>query len=154
MPSGVEQFPGISALIGRLGPKRMPVDMARFKRKYYSRQPDVGDPKQLIGFGTSGQDVPPGASVGRDGARKLVSRCPPKLIRLTCLSSALAMAAPGPAQPGKERPMNVPGSVIRKLAPARKRAPAVRQGVSGSGDYTRFSNYSASFQLLSLEAAS
>src|SRR5580692_2239745 len=44
----------ISPLAGKPAPKSMLVDLARLERDYYERKPDVGDPNQLVGFGTSG----------------------------------------------------------------------------------------------------
>jgi phosphoglucomutase len=44
----------ISPLAGQPAPEAMLVDPARLEREYYQRRPDVGDPKQLVSFGTSG----------------------------------------------------------------------------------------------------
>jgi phosphoglucomutase len=44
----------ISPLAGKPAPKSMLVDLARLEREYYEREPDVGDPIQLVSFGTSG----------------------------------------------------------------------------------------------------
>ena len=44
----------ISPLAGKPAPKEMLVDLARLEREYYERRPDVGDPTQLVSFGTSG----------------------------------------------------------------------------------------------------
>ena len=44
----------ISPLAGKPAPKGMLVDLARLEREYYERKPDVGDPNQLVSFGTSG----------------------------------------------------------------------------------------------------
>src|SRR5437867_6408278 len=44
----------ISPLAGKPAPKEMLVDLARLEREYYERKPDVGDPNQLVSFGTSG----------------------------------------------------------------------------------------------------
>src|SRR5215831_5529351 len=44
----------ISPLAGKLAPKNLLVDLARLEREYYQRQPDTGDPDQLVSFGTSG----------------------------------------------------------------------------------------------------
>jgi phosphoglucomutase len=43
-----------SALAGKPAPKNMLVDLARLEREYYERRPDIGDPDQLVSFGTSG----------------------------------------------------------------------------------------------------
>jgi phosphoglucomutase len=45
---------GISPLAGKPAPKEMLVDVARLEREYYDRKPDLGDPSQLVSFGTSG----------------------------------------------------------------------------------------------------
>ena len=44
----------ISPLAGKPAPKEMLVDLARLEREYYACRPDVGDPNQLVSFGTSG----------------------------------------------------------------------------------------------------
>ena len=44
----------ISPLAGKPAPRAMRVDLARLEREYYARKPDVGDPNQLVSFGTSG----------------------------------------------------------------------------------------------------
>ena len=44
----------ISPLAGKPAPKSMLVDLAKLEREYYGRKPDVGDPTQLVSFGTSG----------------------------------------------------------------------------------------------------
>jgi phosphoglucomutase len=44
----------ISPLAGKPAPKEMLVDLARLEREYYERKPDVGNPNQLVSFGTSG----------------------------------------------------------------------------------------------------
>ena len=44
----------ISPLAGKPAPKEMLVDVARLEREYYNRKPDLGDPNQLVHFGTSG----------------------------------------------------------------------------------------------------
>jgi len=44
----------ISPLAGQPAPKEMLVDLARLEREYYERKPNVGDPNQLVSFGTSG----------------------------------------------------------------------------------------------------
>ena len=44
----------ISPLAGKPAPKDMLVDLARLEREYYACRPDVGDPNQLVSFGTSG----------------------------------------------------------------------------------------------------
>jgi phosphoglucomutase len=44
----------ISPLAGKPAPKTMLVDVDRLEREYHARKPDVGDPNQLVSFGTSG----------------------------------------------------------------------------------------------------
>jgi phosphoglucomutase len=44
----------ISPLAGKPAPKSSIVDLARLEREYYERKPDLGDPSQLVSFGTSG----------------------------------------------------------------------------------------------------
>ena len=44
----------ISALAGKPAPRNMLVDLALLDGEYYLRRPDVGDPNQLVSFGTSG----------------------------------------------------------------------------------------------------
>src|SRR5499425_1567154 len=44
----------ISPLAGKPAPKEMLVDLAKLEREYYERLPDMGDPNQLVSFGTSG----------------------------------------------------------------------------------------------------
>jgi phosphoglucomutase len=43
-----------SPLAGRPAPPELLVDTARLEREYYERTPDLGDPSQLVSFGTSG----------------------------------------------------------------------------------------------------
>src|SRR5215470_2020290 len=44
----------ISPLAGKPAPPEMLIDVARLERDYYERKPDLGDPNQLVAFGTSG----------------------------------------------------------------------------------------------------
>ena len=44
----------LSPLAGKLAPKEMRVDLARLESQYFARRPDVGDPSQMVRFGTSG----------------------------------------------------------------------------------------------------
>ena len=44
----------ISPLAGKPAPKELLVDLTRLEREYYERRPDLGDPNQLVSFGTSG----------------------------------------------------------------------------------------------------
>src|SRR6266478_6397479 len=48
------QLMEISPLAGKPAPKNMLVDLSRLEREYYERRPDIGDPDQLVSFGTSG----------------------------------------------------------------------------------------------------
>ncbi|HUB25315.1 MAG TPA: phosphoglucomutase (alpha-D-glucose-1,6-bisphosphate-dependent) [Tepidisphaeraceae bacterium] len=45
---------GISPLAGKPAPREMLVDLTRLESDYYQRKPDVGNPNQLVSFGTSG----------------------------------------------------------------------------------------------------
>src|SRR5579863_6533984 len=64
MPSALETRPQaigpsdnkqmISPLAGLPAPKSMLVDVAKLEREYYERRPDLGDPNQMVIFGTSG----------------------------------------------------------------------------------------------------
>jgi phosphoglucomutase len=44
----------ISPLAGKPAPKELLVDVARLQKEYFERHPDLGDPNQLVSFGTSG----------------------------------------------------------------------------------------------------
>jgi phosphoglucomutase len=44
----------LSPLAGKPAPKDILIDPARLEREYYARKPDLGDPSQLVSFGTSG----------------------------------------------------------------------------------------------------
>ena len=44
----------ISPLAGKPARKEMLVDLARLEREYFERKPELGDPNQLVSFGTSG----------------------------------------------------------------------------------------------------
>jgi phosphoglucomutase len=44
----------ISPLAGKPAPKEMLIYLKRLEREYYESRPDVGDPNQLVSFGTSG----------------------------------------------------------------------------------------------------
>jgi len=44
----------VSPLAGRPAPRELLVDPARLEREYYQRTPDLGDPTELVSFGTSG----------------------------------------------------------------------------------------------------
>src|SRR6266404_5019865 len=46
--------PTISPLASKPAPKEMLVDLAQLERAYFERRPDIGDPDQLVSFGTSG----------------------------------------------------------------------------------------------------
>jgi phosphoglucomutase len=56
MSSAVESHAvaGISPLAGRPAPKEMLVDVTRLEQEYFERLPDLGDPTQMVNFGTSG----------------------------------------------------------------------------------------------------
>jgi phosphoglucomutase len=51
---GRKDLAGISPLAGKPAPPSLLIDVARLEREYYERQPDLGDPPQLVSFGTSG----------------------------------------------------------------------------------------------------
>jgi phosphoglucomutase len=51
---GREAIVTISPLAGKPAPPALLVDLGRLEREYYARKPDVGDPTQLVAFGTSG----------------------------------------------------------------------------------------------------
>ena len=44
----------ISPLAGKPAPKELLINVAQMEKEYYERKPDVGDPNQLVSFGTSG----------------------------------------------------------------------------------------------------
>src|SRR5207247_1025963 len=44
----------ISTLAEKPAPPEMLVDLARLEREYFERPPELGDPNQLVSFGTSG----------------------------------------------------------------------------------------------------
>src|SRR5262245_26979358 len=50
----VKEAATISPLAGKPAPTSLIVDLARLEREYYERRPDMGDPTQLVSFGTSG----------------------------------------------------------------------------------------------------
>jgi phosphoglucomutase len=51
---GAQQLPKLSPLAGKPAPKEMLVDLAQLEREYFQRRPDLGDPNQMVSFGTSG----------------------------------------------------------------------------------------------------
>src|SRR6201997_5371468 len=44
----------ISPLAGKPAPKELLIDPSRLEREYYERHPDLGNPNQMVSFGTSG----------------------------------------------------------------------------------------------------
>jgi len=44
----------ISPMAGKPAPRQMLVDLTKLESEYFSRQPDLEDPNQLVAFGTSG----------------------------------------------------------------------------------------------------
>src|ERR1700753_2970372 len=56
MAGGVAEAnePKISPLAGKPAPKEMLIDVAALEQAYYSVQPNLDDPSQLVAFGTSG----------------------------------------------------------------------------------------------------
>ncbi|HEV3276442.1 MAG TPA: phosphoglucomutase (alpha-D-glucose-1,6-bisphosphate-dependent) [Terriglobia bacterium] len=53
-PGEQKNYEKISPLAGRPAPKEMLIDVAQLERDYYERRPDLGDPNQMVSFGTSG----------------------------------------------------------------------------------------------------
>jgi phosphoglucomutase len=54
MVRNMTQSVGISRLAGKPAPKEMLVHVGRLEQAYYERKPNLGDPNQLVSFGTSG----------------------------------------------------------------------------------------------------
>jgi phosphoglucomutase len=50
----------ISPLAGKPATPEMLIDPVRLEREYFERQPDLGDPQQMVSFGTSGHRGTPG----------------------------------------------------------------------------------------------
>lgn len=44
----------IHPLAGKQAPEELLIDVAKLEKAYYEQQPDIGDPNQLVSFGTSG----------------------------------------------------------------------------------------------------
>src|SRR2546423_647307 len=44
----------LEPLAGKPAPKEMLIDVARLEKEYFERRPDLGDPNQLVSFGTNG----------------------------------------------------------------------------------------------------
>ena len=51
---GAPSIPKLSPLAGKPAPKEMLIDVMRLERAYFDRKPDLGDPNQMVSFGTSG----------------------------------------------------------------------------------------------------
>jgi len=51
---GMKDLAAVSPLAGKPAPQSLLVDLAQLEREYYERQPELGDPTQLVSFGTSG----------------------------------------------------------------------------------------------------
>jgi phosphoglucomutase len=51
---GAQPIPKLSPLAGKPAPKEMLIDVAKLEREYFERRPDLGDPNQMVSFGTSG----------------------------------------------------------------------------------------------------
>ena len=51
---GAQQLPKLSPLAGKPAPKEMLVDVVQLEREYFEHRPDLGDPNQMVSFGTSG----------------------------------------------------------------------------------------------------
>jgi phosphoglucomutase len=54
MPGEQNNYAKVSPLAGHPAPKEMLIDVDRLEREYFERQPDLGDPNQMVSFGTSG----------------------------------------------------------------------------------------------------
>jgi phosphoglucomutase len=56
MSSALKTHPGpsVSPLAGRPAPREMLIDPAKLERGYFERRPDLGNPEQMVRFGTSG----------------------------------------------------------------------------------------------------
>jgi len=54
---GAQSTPKLSPLAGKPAPKEMLVDVAQLEREYFERRPDLGDPNQMVSFGTSGHGI-------------------------------------------------------------------------------------------------
>ncbi|HVJ09402.1 MAG TPA: phosphoglucomutase (alpha-D-glucose-1,6-bisphosphate-dependent) [Acidisarcina sp.] len=54
MATDAKTQPGISPLAGKPAPKSMLIDVAQLEREYLEHQPDLGNPAQMVSFGTSG----------------------------------------------------------------------------------------------------
>ena len=50
----MKEAAAMSPLAGKPAPMSMLVDVARLEREYYERRPEMGDPAQVVSFGTSG----------------------------------------------------------------------------------------------------
>jgi phosphoglucomutase len=51
---GTRTSPKLSPLAGKPAPKEMLIDVAKLEGDYFQRRPDLGDPNQMVSFGTSG----------------------------------------------------------------------------------------------------
>jgi phosphoglucomutase len=51
---GAVMEPRLSPLAGQPAPQSLLVDLRHLEREYYEREPDLGEPTQLVSFGTSG----------------------------------------------------------------------------------------------------
>ena len=158
MPSAVEQPLEISPLAVRLGPKRMLVDIALPSANTVAAA-NLDDPKPVDQLRYERAGVPPRERRWRwlsAATRRRDSRClsrvdPPGLVVAGCTRYC---SAPGSAQPGQGRPMNVPGFVKGNWRWRANRHMLSAREFQALGDLTKFSNRSASVQLLSMEAAS
>ncbi len=54
MTTELKTQPHVSPLAGKPAPRELLADVSCLEREYYERRPDVGDPNQLVSFGTSG----------------------------------------------------------------------------------------------------
>jgi phosphoglucomutase len=51
---GAQPLPKLSPLAGKPAPKEMLIDVGQLEGDYFDRRPDLGDPTQMVSFGTSG----------------------------------------------------------------------------------------------------
>jgi phosphoglucomutase len=60
MDNRAERTMAIHPLAGQPAPLELLIDVAALERAYHERKPDLGDPRQLVAFGTSGHRGTPG----------------------------------------------------------------------------------------------
>jgi hypothetical protein len=94
----------ISPLAGKPAPNEIFVDLARLEREYFERRPDMGDPDQLVSFGTSGHQGSslrgtssrrPWRRTAQSGTLTTSSRGPSRIMRKCCSSTSAAIHEAG-----------------------------------------------------------